>query len=99
MVYEYQIKKSFFPNEINDLIEFKNDFLKRHFFDSNVISHDSLKVLLKNMNCEINFVCAVFGGIVGQEIIKIISRDSIPIENYFVYDGIETFSGFIEKIK
>lgn len=47
---------------------------------------------------EINPTCALLGGIAAQEIIKVISRNSDPINNYFVYDGIESYAGFRETI-
>jgi hypothetical protein len=39
------------------------------------------------------------GGLLANEIIKVISKNADPVENYLVYDGIDTYSGFIEKIK
>ena len=47
---------------------------------------------------ELNPVCAIVGGIAAQEVIKVISRDADPIFNYFMYDGMETFAGFIETV-
>ena len=44
-------------------------------------------------------VCAIVGGIAAQEVIKVLSRDADPICNYFVYDGMETYAGFIETVK
>lgn len=56
------------------------------------------RVLCLNARAELNHVCAMVGGICAQEIIKVISRNADPIDNYFVYDGVETFAGFIERV-
>jgi hypothetical protein len=55
-------------------------------------------VLCRNATAELNPVCAIVGGIAAQEIIKAISRDHAPLQNYFVYDGVTTYRGFVETI-
>jgi len=42
-----------------------------------------------NAQCELAPVCAVVGGILGQEIIKAISGNEEPLNNFFFYDGKE----------
>lgn len=36
---------------------------------------------------ELSAVCAVVGGIIGQEVLKAISRKGTPAFNCFVFDG------------
>lgn len=36
---------------------------------------------------EVSPVCAVMGGIVGQELLKAISRKDEPIQNFFFFQG------------
>ncbi|KAG2370759.1 hypothetical protein C9374_014253 [Naegleria lovaniensis] len=55
-------------------------------------------ILCRFAHAEINAVCAVAGGELGQEVISVISRDRTPLNNFFVYDAFETFSGIIEKL-
>lgn len=99
MLYHYQVENGKFPSDYKDLIQYKDKFLTKHLFDIKFISDKFCETLCRNNNVELNYICAIFGGIVGQEIIKVISRDAIPIDNYFIFDGIENYSGFIEKLK
>eukprot|EP00924_Labyrinthula_sp_SR-Ha-C_P008311 snap_masked-scaffold_11-processed-gene-9.3-mRNA-1 protein AED:0.01 eAED:0.01 QI:22/1/1/1/1/1/2/144/297 len=47
---------------------------------------------------EVNPVCSVMGGIIGQEVVKVISREgSFPIENYFFYNCMEA-RGAVKRI-
>lgn len=41
----------------------------------------------RSWGCEVGPVCAVLGGVLGQEVIKIISRTNAPVSNYMVYDA------------
>ncbi len=63
-----------------------------------IVSDEIYKNLILNSGTELNLVCSQVGGILAQEILKAISRDTKPIENYFVFDGFDTFSGYIENI-
>jgi ubiquitin-like 1-activating enzyme E1 A len=42
-------------------------------------------------------VCAIVGGVAAQEIIKIISANDAPLNNFFFYDSTEG-SGVVERI-
>ncbi|KAL0491076.1 ubiquitin-like 1-activating enzyme E1 [Acrasis kona] len=101
LLYEYHRHVGRLPNvdEEDQVISFKNDvFLKGHGLSGMTVRDDVVKSLCRNANAELNPVCAIVGGVAAQEIIKAISRDSDPLDNYFVYDGVESFSGFVERI-
>jgi len=51
----------------------------------------------KNAFAELVAVCAIVGGITAQEIIKIISANDAPINNFFFYDGYNG-SGTVDNI-
>ena len=42
-------------------------------------------------------MCAVTGGILGQEIIKAVSQKDAPHNNFFFYNGVDG-SGLVDKI-
>ena len=44
-------------------------------------------------DAEISPVCAILGGMVGQEVVKYISMKDEPICNFFLYDGSEAGGG------
>jgi len=48
--------------------------------------------LIHNFSSEISPVCAITGGFLGQEIIKIISNEEEPYKNFFVYNGLDTLT-------
>ncbi|XP_013082584.2 SUMO-activating enzyme subunit 1-like [Biomphalaria glabrata] len=46
---------------------------------------------------ELSPVCAIVGGILGQEIIKAVSQKDAPLNNFFFYNGV-TDDGLVDKI-
>ena len=44
-------------------------------------------------DAEISPVCAILGGMIGQEVVKYISMKDEPICNFFLYDGSEAGGG------
>ena len=100
----YQSVNKCLPS-INDgekLIEFKNSGAVQKVIPHvtskqlDLIDSEFATFLCKFANTEINSVCAIAGGEIGQEIISIITRDRKPLNNYFIYDAFQTFSGIIE---
>ena len=53
--------------------------------------------LLDNLDGTLVPICAIMGGIVSQEIIKIVSKKDPPLVNTFFYDGLSG-TGSIEKL-
>eukprot|EP00003_Mantamonas_plastica_P029030 TRINITY_DN6812_c0_g1_i2.p1 TRINITY_DN6812_c0_g1~~TRINITY_DN6812_c0_g1_i2.p1 ORF type:complete len:236 (+),score=82.45 TRINITY_DN6812_c0_g1_i2:405-1112(+) len=54
--------------------------------------------LVNGIGMEIAPVCAILGGIVAQEVIKVISHNDTPIQNLFLYDGLNG-SGLVETLE
>lgn len=87
------------PNDTATFTEYKNTvFLPKYNLSSNQLPDSFVQVLCQHAGAELSAICAQVGGIAAQEIIKVISRDAEPIDNYFVYDGVESFIGFVERI-
>lgn len=51
----------------------------------------------ENVFGELSPVCAIIGGVVGQDIIRSITGQDPPIKNFFLFDGL-TFTGIVESI-
>ncbi len=49
----------------------------------------TIRSLVQNRNAEISPVCAILGGFLAQEILKVISANETPIINFFGYDADE----------
>ncbi|CAK4083977.1 unnamed protein product [Aphanomyces euteiches] len=62
------------------------------FFDE-----DQLAVLAKTAQADVVPVCAIVAGVLGQEVIKAISRKDEPLANYFFFDG-PTGEGTVRRI-
>jgi ubiquitin-like 1-activating enzyme E1 A len=48
-------------------------------------------------NAEVSPVCAIVGGILAQELIKVVTGKDEPINNFFFYNGMDG-GGFVELI-
>eukprot|EP00761_Pharyngomonas_kirbyi_P001504 gb/GECH01001508.1/.p1 GENE.gb/GECH01001508.1/~~gb/GECH01001508.1/.p1 ORF type:complete len:343 (+),score=89.38 gb/GECH01001508.1/:1-1029(+) len=82
----------------DQLLSEKETFLKSHNLSPDFITNDYLSKIADMLDTELSPVSAVVGGLLGQEIIKVISRKGEPVNNYFIYDGLEMFAGFIETV-
>jgi len=79
--------------------------LLKEILEKNSVSQDSLvdsETVLSMFSdavhrTELSPVCAVAGGIVGQEILKAISKKRSPLNNAFFFDGI-TGGGLVKKL-
>lgn len=58
--------------------------------------HKSLEEILVHHTSGYLNVCSYMGGIVGQEILKIVTAQYIPLDNLYIFDGIRSVS---EKFK
>eukprot|EP00611_Tribonema_gayanum_P012727 TRINITY_DN2338_c0_g1_i3.p1 TRINITY_DN2338_c0_g1~~TRINITY_DN2338_c0_g1_i3.p1 ORF type:complete len:162 (+),score=38.61 TRINITY_DN2338_c0_g1_i3:628-1113(+) len=61
--------------------------LKRNGMPSDFVASDEIAMLCAQAQVEINPVCAVLGGILGQEVIKALSQKGTPAHNVFLFDG------------
>jgi hypothetical protein len=53
---------------------------------------------VRNLGCEISPVCAIMGGIVAQEIIKIICHNDQPFYNFLFFNG-DDDSALVENLQ
>ncbi|EAL67595.1 sumo-activating enzyme subunit 1 [Dictyostelium discoideum AX4] len=102
-LYQFEEKHNRVPDNISDsdLSELKsiiNSSIEKFNLkntDSNKYFEET-KDLLNKMNIEISPVCAIVGGIVGAEIIKIITQNMQVLNNFFFYDGVKG-TGLVEQ--
>ncbi|KAG7533722.1 Ubiquitin-activating enzyme [Arabidopsis thaliana x Arabidopsis arenosa] len=75
--------------------------LKKELCEGNSVSEnhipDSLLERLVSGNTEFPPACAIIGGILGQEVIKVISGKGEPLKNFFYFDA-EDGKGVIEDL-
>ncbi|XP_073015336.1 SUMO-activating enzyme subunit 1A-like [Primulina eburnea] len=89
------------PGETSTSDLFNVQTLRRELCEANSVSEslipDSLLVRLLKGKTEFPPVCAIIGGILGQEVIKAISGKGDPLKNFFFYDAMDG-KGLIEDI-
>ena len=80
------------PSESNaeKFVTVSKNFLKKHRLDDDYLgSENDLKNLAMVAIAEVSPVCAVLGGVLGNEVIKVISGKGEPANNVLIFDGID----------
>eukprot|EP00029_Vermamoeba_vermiformis_P004590 TRINITY_DN15139_c0_g1_i1.p1 TRINITY_DN15139_c0_g1~~TRINITY_DN15139_c0_g1_i1.p1 ORF type:complete len:332 (+),score=79.31 TRINITY_DN15139_c0_g1_i1:53-997(+) len=84
-------------DEMQALVETKNSLLTARGADPALVSDTYLKNVAINARAELSPVCAVIGGVVAQEAIKLLTRVDEPLRNVFLYDS-TTGEGVVETL-
>ncbi|RKO82838.1 hypothetical protein BDK51DRAFT_23854, partial [Blyttiomyces helicus] len=78
------------PNNAEDvdlLVSFKEASLTSAEMDPSYLPDDSVRHLAQTATAELSPVCAVLGGFLAQEVLKVLSGKGEPFRNFFCYDG------------
>ncbi|KAL4238462.1 SUMO-activating enzyme subunit 1 [Mactra antiquata] len=75
------------------LCKLKSEVLDKSGVTSDIIDDE----FTQKCFAELSPVCAIVGGVLGQEIIKAVSHKDPPHNNFFFYNGVEG-SGLVDKI-
>jgi len=89
-VLNYYEKKQVWPSEENaaDFVSVSKEFLKDQGLDAGYLGDDDdLHRLAVTATAEVSPVCAVMGGVLGNEVIKAISGKGEPANNMLLFDG------------
>jgi ubiquitin-like 1-activating enzyme E1 A len=62
------------------------------------LTNDEIALLARDASCELTPVCAVLGGIAGQQVLRVITRVGKPINNVFVFDSKTQIVGKIDRL-
>lgn len=91
-IFHYYETKKEWPSEENaqDFIHLTKEFLLQEGLKEDYIGDDSeLESLSRTANAEVSPVCAVVGGVLGNEVIKAISGRGEPANNILLFDGLD----------
>jgi len=91
-IFNYFETQKEWPNEKNaqDFIRVTKEFLLQQGLKGDYIGDDSeLECLCRTANAEVSPVCAVVGGVLGNEVIKAISGRGEPANNILLFDGLD----------
>ena len=67
--------------------------LDRCGVDAATFGADDVDRALRTAGAELSHVCAIVGGVVGQEVLKVLHAKDPPVHNVFLFDG-RTGNGF-----
>ncbi|XP_054153314.1 SUMO-activating enzyme subunit 1-like [Oppia nitens] len=99
---EFYDKHSRYPspdsrdNDIKELAILEKQVIERLGVNEDIISN-KVNDWHKHVFGELSPVCAVVGGVLAQDVIRVISEKDTPIRNFFLFDGISC-NGNIESI-
>ena len=91
ILHYYSVKKAW-PDEknVSDFIQVTKEFLVQQGLKEDYIGDDSdLGRLSVTATAEVSPVCAVLGGVLGNEVIKAISGRGEPANNILLFDGLD----------
>ncbi|KAH9252377.1 hypothetical protein BASA81_009662 [Batrachochytrium salamandrivorans] len=94
VVWGYQIKYQKYPDVNNEadmklLTDMKEDLMIKLECDPIFVDAELLKDVARMFLVEFPATCAVLGGMLAQELLKVLSRNESPIQNMLIYDSWE----------
>jgi len=79
-------------NDVPDLKKHTQTILKELNMDQNCIPDEYLVEMCRFGNAQVHSICAFIGGVAAQEIIKIITKQWVPLNNTFIYNAVKSSS-------
>jgi len=84
-------KTDTFDQDFGDLKKFADEILVSHDLATDQLSA-FLKELCRFGNSQIHNIAAILGGISAQEVIKLVTAQWVPLDNTFIFNGINSTS-------
>ncbi|KAI7857417.1 SUMO-activating enzyme subunit 1 [Circinella umbellata] len=91
VLFKYQQEKgSLSENDIPEILEKKNNYLEQMGVnDISLFNDELLKEAISLLDTEMAPIAAIVGGVLAQEMIKVLSAKELPIQNWFYYNGLD----------
>jgi uncharacterized secreted protein with C-terminal beta-propeller domain len=64
-----------------------------------LLSGDDISLLVRNASSELAPVCAVLGGIAGQQMLRALTHVAKPLNNVFIFDSRTQVVGKVELLQ
>jgi ubiquitin-like 1-activating enzyme E1 A len=98
-VWEFEQKYKRAPNEGEaDFEKIYRQVLKKYQCEEINAPWNKLKQFARNFLTELSPSCAILGGFLAQELLKVISEKECPFDNFFCLDSIDSV-GFVMQVK
>jgi len=85
-------KTDSYGQDFEDLRKFADEVLKDLEIDPSQVNDAYLKELCRFGNSQIHNIAAILGGISAQEVIKLVASQWVPLDNTFIFNGINSTS-------
>jgi len=85
-------KTETFDQDFGELRKFADEVLSSLEFETSQVPDAHLKELCRFGNSQIHNIAAILGGIGAQEVIKLVTTQWVPLDNTFVFNGINSTS-------
>jgi ubiquitin-like 1-activating enzyme E1 A len=96
--YLWTTKAKLTKKSLKELAELKDTWLKRkHELSDEVLTNDRMNQLVSTLGQDDINVCTVIGGILAQDIIRLVSKKGNPIRSLFLMDA-ENFTGIVNSL-
>ena len=82
----------------SDVLAFKKSYLEKRGVDPAFVPDELVSIISSGTGLDLSPIAAVVGGILGQEVIKVLSAKSKPFLNFFLFDG-QKGPGVLELIQ
>lgn len=89
VIHTFREEKGRLPtsDDMKECLDIRNKKSADNSMDSEWLPERTLGGAVSVCGCALNPVCAIFGGLIGSEILKVISGQDKPWENTLVFDG------------
>jgi len=85
---EGRLPKGSDPQDVQKMHEISQQMLKERGLPADFVNSEYVNQLTANATSELSPVCAILGGILGQEVIKVLSGKEDPLSNFFFYNAL-----------
>jgi len=92
----YPGERKDYADDYEELKKHSDSILKDFNMEADRVSDEHLIELCRFGNAQLHSIAAFAGGVAAQEIIKLITRKWVPLNNTFVYNGIKASSSSFE---
>jgi len=79
--------------DVEALKKFSDEVITEFGFEADTVPDSYLKEMCRFGGSQIHTTASFIGGVAAQEIIKILTKQWIPINNTFIYDAITGTAG------
>ncbi|CAG8522209.1 1584_t:CDS:2, partial [Cetraspora pellucida] len=84
--------------DVEKLLSLRNTYLQTIHINNLLVTDELLIALASFSLTELTPICAILGGVLAQDILNVLSKKGVPINNLFVFDGFQG-NGYIYHVE